>query len=195
MISNKSGIDMPVMFYWVFHELYRMDTPHTDLEALHEMRRRWKYMVELQQDAGTLSEKFVLADGSGASESCHNYGAMPAWFLSSYVLGVRRDGPVWENKLLIEPRPADLTSAEGVVATEHGPVRVSWRKDEGCLQISCTVPAGTTATLRLPNSGGAVTLDGQTISKPVIQGRHVILHVSSGAHEATVEALPANLQP
>jgi hypothetical protein len=191
MISNKSGINMPVMFYWVFHELYRMDTPTTDMEALHEMRCRWKYMVELQQDAGTLSEKFVLADGSGASESCHNYGAMPAWFLSSYVLGVRRDGPVWENKLLIEPRPADLTSAEGMVATEYGPVPVSWRIDNGRLQISCTVPAGITATLRLPNAGGAVTLDGQTISKPVIQGRHVMLPLSSGTHEATVEALPA----
>jgi alpha-L-rhamnosidase len=148
-------------------------------------------MVELQQDAGTLSEKFVLADGSGASESCHNYGAMPAWFLSSYVLGVRRDGPVWENKLLIEPRPGDLTSAEGIVATEHGPIPVSWRKVEGRLQISCTVPAGITATLRLANAGGVVTLDGQTVNHPVIQGRHVILPLSSGAHEATVEAIPA----
>ena len=150
MIADKSGIDMPVMFYWAFHELYRMDTPAMDAEALAEMRRRWKYMVELQQDAGTLSEKFVFADGSGASESCHNYGAMPAWFLSSYVLGVRRDGPVWEKKLLIEPRLADLTSAEGVVATEFGPVAVSWKCEGGRFRGELQIPDGIQTALRIP---------------------------------------------
>ena len=150
MIADKSGIDMPVMFYWVFNELYRMDTPATDAEALNEMRRRWKYMVELQQDAGTLSEKFVFADGSGASESCHNYGSMPAWFLSSYVLGVRRDGPVWEKRLLIEPRLADLTSAEGIVATEFGPVGVSWKREHDVLRAELHIPDDTQTTLRIP---------------------------------------------
>jgi hypothetical protein len=150
MIADKAGIEMPVMFYWVFNELYRMDTPTADAKALDEMRRRWKYMVELQQDAGTLSEKFVFADGSGASESCHNYGAMPAYFLSSYVLGVRRDGPVWEKKLLIEPRLSDLISAEGIVATEFGPVPVSWKRENGVLHASFQIPEGIQAAVRIP---------------------------------------------
>lgn len=173
MIADKSGIDMPVMFYWAFHELYRMDTPAMDAEALDEMRRRWKYMVELQQDAGTLSEKFVFADGSGASESCHNYGAMPAYFLSSYVLGVRRDGPVWEKKLLIDPRLADLTSAGGVVATEFGPVAVSWKREGGILNVDLHIPDGIQTTLRIPletyglttirANGKPLWLDGKSI--------------------------------
>ncbi len=186
MIADKAGIDMPVVFYWVFHQLYQMDNPAMDREAVDEMRRRWKHMVELQQDAGTLSEKFVLADGSGASESCHNYGAMPAFFLSSYVLGVRRDGPVWEKKLLIEPRLADLTSAEGVVATEFGPVPVSWKRVGDELSFQLEIPAGVTATIRIP--GGEVStwrLSGEGKS-PTQEGRHASISVSAGKYEGRV---------
>jgi len=157
MIARKAGINMPVMFYWTFKELYRMNTPAMDAEVLGEMRHRWKYMVELQQDAGTLSEKFVLADGTGASESCHNYGAIPAYFLSSYLLGVRRDDPVWEKKLLIEPHLADLTSAEGVVATEFGPVRVSWKRGDGRLHATLDIPDGIQTTLCLPLATDGLT--------------------------------------
>jgi hypothetical protein len=186
MIADKAGIDMPVMFYWAFHQLYQMDNPAMDREALDEMRRRWKHMVELQQDAGTLSEKFVLADGSGASESCHNYGAMPAFFLSSYVLGVRRDGPVWEKKLLIEPRLADLASAEGVVATEFGPVPVSWKRVGDELSFQLEIPAGVTATIRIP--GGEVStwrLSGEGKS-PAREGRHASISVVSGRFQGSV---------
>ena len=128
MVDMKAGIDMPVMYYWVFSELYRMNTEQQDQEVINEIRRRWTPMVLYQQDAGTLSESFTDEKGEGASESCHNYGSTPAYFLSSYILGVRRIGTVNEKQLLIEPRLGDLSFAEGVVVTEFGPVPVSWRK-------------------------------------------------------------------
>ena len=53
----------------------------------------------------------------------------PAYFLSSYVLGVRLDGPVQNKSLLIEPRLGDLTEAEGTVVTEFGPVTVAWKRN------------------------------------------------------------------
>ncbi len=49
----------------------------------------------------------------------------PGYFLSTYVLGVHRDKPVWNKALLIEPHLGDLTSAEGKVVTEYGLVSVS----------------------------------------------------------------------
>ena len=189
MIADKSGIDMPVMFYWAFHELYRMDTPAMDAEAIAEMRRRWKYMVELQQDAGTLSEKFVFADGSGASESCHNYGAMPAYFLSSYVLGVRRDGPVWEKKLLIEPRLADLTIAEGVVATEFGPVAVSWKREGDELSFQLEVPAGVTGSLRIPGGDPSSLVIGGGKANPKNQGRSTAILIKPGKHQGKISLI------
>ena len=189
-IANKAGLDMPIMYYWAFNELYRADTAAMDQEAISEMRRRWTNMVNFLQDAGTLSESFVNDQGGGMSESCHNYGAIPAYFLSSFVLGPRVTGPHGNRQLVIEPRPGDLTSASGTVVTDLGPVPVSWTKNNGTLQFSCTVPAGKTATLRLPVAGSTITLDGNVMNNPLIEGRHVVLPLSAGAHAVTAEAPP-----
>ena len=195
MIATKAGIDMPVTFYWAFHELYRMDRPATDREALDEMRRRWKHMVELQQDAGTLSEKFVFADGSGASESCHNYGAMPAYFLSSYVLGVRREQEIAEKRLVIEPRLADLTRAEGSVATEFGPVPVSWRREGDHLAFDLVIPQDIEATLRIPDADPAsLHIDGVRTG-PARDGRHIVITLPPGPHSGRVTVHPFPTSP
>ncbi|MEI7956874.1 MAG: hypothetical protein WCJ66_17045, partial [Verrucomicrobiota bacterium] len=78
MITAKAGINMPVVCYWLFQELTRMNTPEMDQEVISEMRRRWTPMVNFRQDTGTICEMFVDADGGGGSEACHNYGAVPA---------------------------------------------------------------------------------------------------------------------
>jgi hypothetical protein len=160
MVEMKAGINMPVMYYWVFSELYRTNTEELDNEAIGEMLRRWSPMVKYQQDAGTLSESFTDEKGEGASESCHNYGSEPAYFLSSYVLGVRRVGNVSEKQLIIEPRLADLTFASGTVVTEFGPVDVSWQKssDGQSLSFNVSIPKGINAELHLPIMSGNSTL-------------------------------------
>jgi len=186
MIAGKAGIGMPIMFHWVFHELYRMDSPATDREALDQMRRRWKHMVELQQDAGTLSEKFVHADGSGASESCHNYGSIPAHFLSSHVLGVRRLLPVSDKQLLIEPRLGNLTRAEGTVATEFGPVPVSWNIAGGRLAFTLEIPHGIHAVLRIPDAiASSLEIDGRQVSSAT-EGRHGVVALPGGRYSGRV---------
>lgn len=184
-IANKAGLDMPIMYYWAFTELYRANTAAMDQEAISEMRRRWKNMVHFLQDAGTLSESFVNDKGGGMHESCHNYGAIPAYFLSSFVLGPRVTGPHGNRQFVIEPRPADLTSASGTVVTDLGPVPVSWTKHDGKFDLSCTIPAGTTATLHLPIMGGKVTLDGGDVENAAVHGRYMLLPLSSGSHHVT----------
>jgi hypothetical protein len=197
MIAQKAGLNMPVTYYWMFQELYRMDSAAMDMEALGEMRRRWGPMVTHQQDAGTLSESFVDENGNGASESCHNYGAVPAYFLSSFVLGVRLDGPVWKKTILLEPRLGDLAFAEGVVVTEHGPVTVSWKKSDGgrTLTFDFTVPKGVHATVRLPKLSEApsLTLKGKALvkqgkmSKGVrLEGRWIVVEEVTGACSGTM---------
>jgi len=186
MIAAKAGIDMPITYYWAFHEFYQMDTAATDRMAINEMRRRWKYMVELQQDAGTLSEKFVLADGTGASESCHNYGSIPAYFLSSYVLGVRRDLAISEKQLVIEPRLADLTHAEGTVATEFGPVPVSWHRDGNNLSFKLEIPQGIQATLKIPDAVPSSLKIAGITAAPKSDGRHLTTTLPPGTHSGSV---------
>ena len=191
MIAQKAGLNMPVTYYWMFQELYRMDTAAMDQEALDEMRRRWTPMVEHRQDAGTLCESFVDAGGGGGSEACHNYGAVPAYFLSSHVLGVRLNGPVWDKRLLIEPRLGDLTDAEGVVVTEFGPVSVSWKRGGNGLLFRLQTPPGITSVLRLPDANAAtLMLDGKRAAAEV-QGRCAVVSIGGGKHEGRVGLLPA----
>jgi alpha-L-rhamnosidase len=70
MIADRAGLGMPLMYYWASTELYRMDCAAMDREVINEMRRCWTHMVQLQQDAGTLSESFVDEHSKGSSESC-----------------------------------------------------------------------------------------------------------------------------
>ena len=124
-------------------------------------------------------------------ESCHNYGAVPAYFLSSYVLGVRRDGPVWNKRLIIEPRLGNLASAEGVVVTEFGPVPVSWRRQDTELAFRFEVPEGAQATLRIPEAvETTLMLDGRRI-RATAQGRYATVIIDAGRHEGHITVKPA----
>jgi alpha-L-rhamnosidase len=184
MVADRAGINMPVTYYWVFQELYRMDSAASDLEAMNEMRRRWGAMVRQSNDTGTLWETF---DGS---ESCHNYGAVPAYFLSSYVLGVRLDGPVRNKRLVIDPRLGDLVHAEGVVVTEFGLVPISWKQQDAELSFRVQVPKGVKATLRFPDAvGTSLTLDAHQ-SRADLKGRYATIVVGAGVHEGHVALKP-----
>ena len=185
MVASRAGIGMPVTYYWVFQEFYRMDDPGMDVEALGEMRRRWAQMVHTSTDTGTLWESFT------GPESCHNYGSVPAYFLSSFVLGVRLDGPVSNQRLVIEPRLGDLTIAQGVVVTEFGPVPVSWKREGQDLTFHFEVPKGIQATLRLPDGDAAtLVMDGGKANANK-EGRHVSVAVKEGTHQGRLRVAPA----
>ncbi|MCX6926780.1 MAG: hypothetical protein NT154_26780 [Verrucomicrobia bacterium] len=184
MVADRAGINMPVTYYWVFQELYRMDSAAWDLEVMQEMRRRWGQMVRESDDTGTLWEMF---DGS---ESCHNYGAVPAYFLSSYVLGVRLDGPVWNKRLVIEPRVGDLANAEGVVVTEFGPVTVSWKQQGTDLSFRFEVPKGIQAILRIPDAVGTTLMLDSRKARTRLQGRYATAAIGAGVHEGRISLKP-----
>ncbi len=186
MVDQKAGVNMPVTYYWVFQELYRMNTVQMDLEVIQEIRRRWAPMVSFLSNTGTLAESFMDENGVGSSEACHNYGSVPAYFLSSYVLGVRRIGTVNEKQLLIEPRLGDLTFAKGVVVTEFGAVPVSWKKstDGKSLSFKVSIPEGIRAEIRLPafSEKSMLTLNSKVLSKNEVktEGRWMVVQNISG---------------
>ena len=184
MLANTDKIGMPYTHYWLFEEQYRCDTPEQDLAALQGMRKKWAAVLK-RTDTGTLTE------GYSSGESCHNFGAVPAYFLSSYVLGARMDGPVWKKHLLIEPRPGDLTHAEGVVVTELGLVPVEWKREAGAFTIAFTVPPGATATLRVPTPGpdAQLRLNGKPASAKSA-GRYLEVEVPAGKYTALVTTTP-----
>lgn len=192
-VEMKAGIKMTITYFWVFNELYRMDTEQEDQEVISEIRKRWRSMVLFQPDAGTLSEAFLGENGEGRTESCHNYGATPAYFLSSYVLGVRRIGDISQKQLLIEPRLADLTFAKGVVVTEYGAVPVSWKKsvDGKSLAFSVSIPKGIKAEIHFPglSEKATLTINGNIlpISNIKQEGRWMVIQNVSGECSGSVD--------
>jgi hypothetical protein len=168
-----------MQYYYFFKQQYALDDPKQDLAVLNTQRVQWKDMAESPYEA---TFEGLHARGSKA----HCYGTFPAYFLSSYVLGVRRDGPVRNKTLLIEPRLGDLTEAAGTVATAFGPVPVSWEKAGEHWNFSAEVPAGIKTHLRLPVGTGkfTATLDGKNITSTQ-KGRWLEIPLEGGTHSGT----------
>ena len=135
-----------MIYYYVAKLLYGLDRAELDARVLALWRHNWPAMVKSPWECSWES----LGGGSRA----HCYGMFPGYFLSAYVLGVRREGPVGDQRLVIEPRLGDLTRAPGVVVTDFGPVPVSWKRQGTELVFRFEVPQGIQATLRLADGRG-----------------------------------------
>lgn len=133
LVNHHDQVVAPFEHFFVFEALYEADDPELDTLALNIMRSKW---------ASTLARKDVdtVFEGFGGGALCHNMGAPPAYFLSTRVLGVRREGWLDQGGLVVEPRPGDLTNAEGVVMTELGPVTVSWNRGEELFTLRVGLP-------------------------------------------------------
>ena len=135
-----------MQYYYYFKQQYAADDPTQDLAVLNKERVEWKDMAESPYEA-----TFEGLHSWGSQAHC--YGEFPAYFLSSYVLGVRLDGPVQRKSLLIEPRLGDLTEASGTVVTEFGPVSVEWKQsgDHWNYRVDTSkLPSAISINLRLP---------------------------------------------
>jgi len=191
VLSHLDAVTSPMSHYYLFDMLYAMEDGGRDEEVLKRMRLGWKLQVESEWQ--TSWEE--LEDGGGSK--AHIYGMHPGYFLTAYVLGIRREGPVagadshGERMILIEPRFSGLDWAKGVGVTEYGPVPVEWKRDgRGNREIVCTIPEEVHARLRLLAWGGldaTVEIDGARVpaqlSDAAVEarlgpGRHVIRFTS-----------------
>jgi len=138
-MQKKLPAENPYPYTWAFYleVLYRQDTDEMDREVLKAIRNRWSHMTRFE--TGTTSENWK--SGSFVHES----GAHPAYFLSSYVLGVRTEGPREARRRLIDPRLGDLARAEGTTLTEFGPVTVRWQRGDD-RALTFEIDNGTTVT-------------------------------------------------
>ena len=145
LLANRKQASRVMTFYYLFKQLYAQQDAALDREVLNALRSKWQGMAE----TGWKTSWEEIGGGSKA----HIYGSFAGYFLSAYVLGVRPNGPVWNRRLLVEPRLGDLASAAGTVVTEYGPVPVSWKVGPGRLDFQITIPAGVTATVEPPPIG------------------------------------------
>lgn len=131
-------------------------TGHLDAAYALLMQREcpsWLYPVTM--GATTVWERWdsMLPDGSinpGEMTSFNHYalGAVADW-MHRVVGGIAPLEPGY-SRVLIAPRPGGgLTWAKAGLDTPHGPVRVSWRTDDGGLTVETDLPAGVTGVLSL----------------------------------------------
>jgi hypothetical protein len=173
-----------MQYYYYFKQQYSADDPAQDLAVLNKQRAEWKDMATSPFEA---TFEGLHSWGSQA----HGYGMFPAWFLSSYVLGVRPDGAAQQKSILIEPRLADLTHASGTVVTEFGPVSLVWKHEGNQWNFQIDTSAlgkGTSVRLRLPVGSGdfSAGLDGRSLKTgsrgAKHQGRWLEISLTLGEH-------------
>ena len=100
-------------------------------------------------------------DPVGQRSDCHGWGSIPLFEFPALILGVRPRGWGYEA-IEVRPHPLPgLTQAHGTVATPHGPVRVSWKRDGVRLAAEVNGPTGRTIELILPSGERSHTLKGQ----------------------------------
>jgi len=173
--QDQKGEARLMTYYYLAKQLYAMDQPSSDQRVLDLLRKKWIGMVDSPWQCSW--EEF------GGSSKAHIYGMYPGYFLSAYVLGVRRDAPVADKVIRIEPHLGDLKNAEGTVVTEFGPVRVAWKNGQEKLCFEITLPGGIKSTLALPYKEGRQTieLDGKKV-EGVKNGNRIEINLPAGTH-------------
>jgi alpha-L-rhamnosidase len=105
------------------------------------------YGAMLARGATSLTEFW---DGTG-SQNHFMLGAIDKWFTASLGGIDQSPSSVAYADLLIAPAfVGDLTSVSARYATPRGPVSTSWRRSGRSVRLDVSVPAGATATVRLP---------------------------------------------
>jgi hypothetical protein len=124
------GIGSPFFLFFTLGALFQIGDGRLALDV---MSREWGKMADM--GLRTCPETF----GWPRSAS-HAWGAAPAVYLPTRVLGIRCMAPGFRS-FRVDPCPGDLAWARGSVATPHGPIHVSWRRnDKGELDITCAAP-------------------------------------------------------
>lgn len=144
VLDHLDQVSGPMSYYYLFHVMYGIGHERHDRAVIDLMKRGWKDQV----DSPWQTTWEALTDGGGSK--VHIYGMVPGYFLTAFVLGARRVGPVDKRSIVIEPRCGQLSHAAGMAVTEFGPVAMKWSRGvDGALSIECSIPKDVRATLRL----------------------------------------------
>ncbi|MGN9777597.1 family 78 glycoside hydrolase catalytic domain [Micromonospora sp. H33] len=186
------------------------DTGHLDVAyrlLLNDTYPSWGY--EIAKGATTIWERWnsIMPDGSFGDVSMNSfnhyaYGAVGDWMYRT-VAGIQPDpeNPGYAH-LTIAPRPGgNLTWARASYRSVHGVVRTDWKLDErGDMRLNLSVPANTTATVRVPAPGRhAVTEGGRPAEQAdgvrfvTMDGGNAVFEIGSGSYAFAVDRVLGDL--
>ncbi len=156
-----------------------------DASAIDLIRRGWGYMTRV--GPGTTWEVIGPHGSSSmfvAPSFAHGWSSGAAPALTSYVLGVRPDGPGFP-RFVAHPHTGKLLWAAGDVPTPRGAIHFEWRRQgkRFTAQVVSPVPG----TIVLP-AVGPTTVDGTTVS-PGKTPATTTIRVKAGTHAIVVAPL------
>lgn len=128
----------PFALMFLYEALDKADSPEKIISDLIE-----KYLPMLESGATTGWESFPSGSLSNAlfptRSHCHGWAAIPIYFFQRVILGLR---PIAAGCRVFElcPCALNLDWASGSVATPHGLVEVSWRRQGDILELSFSAP-------------------------------------------------------
>jgi alpha-L-rhamnosidase len=154
----------------------------------------WLYPVT--QGATTMWERWDawthdkgFNDAGMNSYNHYAYGAVGEW-MYAVVAGIDLDPekPGYKH-IIIRPHPGGkITSARARLNSPYGEIESDWKLQDGVFDLKVTIPANTTATLRIPTANtGEVTESGQPTTNGAIPG---LRFISSEGQTAVFEAAP-----
>ncbi len=129
--------------------------------------------------ATSLTEYWDGANGTG-SQDHFMLGYINAW-LSGHLGGIQPDASaVAYNKIVISPAVVgNLTQAASTYRTPYGQVSSSWTRSGSVVQLQVSIPANTSATIKLPvNATNPVATTGQGFQS--VQNGYAVYKISSG---------------
>lgn len=127
----------------------------------------------------------------GVRSMVHTGGTLTGFILTTQVLGVRPTAAGF-SEFEIYPHTGDLTSANGVVPTPKGNIKVNWKKETGVFIIEAEVPNGTVAEIVLERNlqknqmlhlnqkavkienGNGIKVDSKRIRLKIGAGKHTV---------------------
>ena len=157
--------------------------------AAQETYPSWGYM--LANGATTLWERWE-GNGTGAMNSLDHpmMGSVDSWFYR-YCLGILPDVryPGFEKFTIRPSIVADLNSADGQFTSTKGPIKSSWKKEDGFFYLDVTIPGNSTASVYVPTKDrSGITEGGQPVAqvKDVkflnMQDDYAVYQIGSGSY-------------
>lgn len=132
-VGNKAYSQCSVaMTYYLFRALEKVGL----YEKTDKLWDTWRDMVSKNMTT-------CVENNTDERSDCHAWASVILYELPAVVLGVRPAEPGFQS-IRIHPVPGAFTSARGTVITPGGMVRVQWKKENGKLSLSYSVPEGVT---------------------------------------------------
>jgi alpha-L-rhamnosidase len=119
-----------------------------------------------------------------AESLSHGWGGTPTWFLTTYVLGVRRTGP---DTWLVKPAFSGVRYASGSLPLQDGEIQVRWERvdcEESKLELTAPPTTLGEAVIAATNETMVLTLDDHVIWQEGAPLVDYVIESSEGVHVA-----------